>query len=109
MKLEKKYCEVCGEKNKEVLHFHHIVFRSDINSNNKPENLAILCSNCHNLLHFDRIKIIGVWPSTKDQGRLLIYVKDGVCNVEGMDKEIPPHIPQNESMKIYDKKEKLNG
>lgn len=100
MKLEKINCEVCGEKNKEVLHFHHIIFRSNVNSNNKPENIAILCSNCHNLLHFDRIKIIGVWPSTKAQGRLLVYIKDNVCNVEGMENEIPPHIPQNESMKI---------
>jgi hypothetical protein len=102
-KLEKINCEICGENNKEVLHFHHIIYRSDVNSNNRPENLAILCSNCHNLLHFNRIKIVGVWPSTKSQGRLLVYIKDGICNVEGMDNEVPPNYSVNNSMKIYNK------
>lgn len=100
MKLEKINCEVCGEKNKEVLHLHHIIFRSDPNSNNKPNNLAVLCSNCHNLLHFNRIKIIGVWPSTKSQGRLLVYVKDGICNVPELEFEEPPFKAINESMKV---------
>lgn len=100
MKLEKINCEVCGENDKEVLHFHHIIFRSEVNSNNKPENLAVLCSNCHNLLHFGRIKIIGVWPSTKIQGRLLVYIKDGICNAPGMENETPPSLNENESMKI---------
>lgn len=103
-KLKKEFCEICGEKNKEVLHAHHIIFRSDVNSNNKPENLAILCSNCHNLLHFGRIEIVGVWPSTKPQGRLLVYIKDGVCNVPGFENEKPPNLMQNESMKIPEKK-----
>ena len=102
-KLEKTHCEVCDEKNKEVLHLHHIVFRSEVNSNNKPDNLAILCSNCHNLLHFNRIKIVGVWPSTAKNGRMLVYIKDGICNVPGMENETPPGTPKNESMKIYNK------
>jgi 5-methylcytosine-specific restriction endonuclease McrA len=100
MKLEKINCEVCGENNKEVLHAHHIVFRSDVNSNNKPNNMAILCSNCHNLLHHNRIKIIGVWPSTKNQGRLLVYVKDGICNFPELEFEEPPFKCENESMKV---------
>ena len=100
MKLKKINCEICGESNKEVLHFHHIVFRSDVNSNNRPENLAILCSNCHNLLHFNKIKIVGVWPSTAKNGRTLVYIKDGVCNVPELEFENPPFKCENESMKI---------
>jgi 5-methylcytosine-specific restriction endonuclease McrA len=100
MKLEKINCEICGEKNKEVLHFHHIIEQTDTDCSNNPWNISIVCPSCHSKIHNKNIKIIGVWPSTKAQGRLLIYIKDGICNVPGMKNEVPPHLPKNESMKI---------
>lgn len=100
-KLEKINCEICGETNKETLHAHHIIYRSDLRSDNSNFNLCICCANCHNLIHADRLKIIGVWPSTSIQGRKVIFVKDGTCNVEGMQDEQPPYTTKNESMKLY--------
>ncbi len=73
-------CEVCGSK--DTLNKHHITPRTDIDCTNEHMNLAVLCANCHGLVHEDRIKIIGLYPSTKlPNGRTLIYVKDGVQNV----------------------------
>lgn len=44
----KQVCEVCGTKDQRILIVHHI----DRNRmNNKPENLAWLCHNCHFLVH----------------------------------------------------------
>ena len=100
MKLEKINCEICGEKNKEVLHIHHIIYRCDVKSDNSNFNLCVACANCHNLIHANRLKIIGVWPSTANQGRKVIFIKDGICNAPGFEAELPPHIPKNESMKI---------
>lgn len=103
MKLEKIICEICGENNKNILHFHHIIERTEIECSNSPENIAILCPNCHTSLHLGEITIIGVWPATKTNGRILIYIKDGKCNVEGMENEIPPIKIENKSMKVYNK------
>jgi 5-methylcytosine-specific restriction endonuclease McrA len=41
-------CEKCGEGNSEVLVVHH---RDRNRKNNKPDNLAILCANCHMKMH----------------------------------------------------------
>lgn len=110
MSLEKSCpkicCEICGETNKNILHWHHIVERVEVNSNNSPWNISVICPSCHSKVHNLDIKIVGVWPSTNVSGRKLIYIKDGICNVEGMENEIPPHIPQNATMKVY-KKDKL--
>ncbi len=46
-----KICRLCKTKDKRVLAVHHI----DKNrKNNKVENLAWLCHNCHHLVHHDR-------------------------------------------------------
>lgn len=86
-KLHKEYCEIedCGETNSAVLHHHHIVERTEIGTNNHPSNLAVLCANCHTALHRGQIKIIGVFPATNPQGRILVYIKNGVCNVPGIE------------------------
>lgn len=102
LKRPKIMCEICGEDNKNVLHRHHIVERTEINSNNDDFNLAIICSNCHNLVHAGEIKIIGVFPGTRPPtGRILVYVKDGVCNVPGMENAEPYYTPKPQLMKVY--------
>ena len=98
-KLIKEFCEVCGNTDKEVLHAHHIVERTEMNTSNDNFNLAILCSNCHNKVHSGKIKIIGVYPSTAKYGRKLIYELDGVPNVPGISEPFYKH--KSKRMKVY--------
>ena len=83
-KPEKIQCEICGEKNKKILHRHHIVERKDINTSNHPFNLSVLCPNCHGKTHRGEIKIIGVYPSTGVGGRTLVYEINNKINVDGI-------------------------
>lgn len=63
-------------------------------------NLAVICANCHNLHHSGEIEIIGVYPATKPPyGRILVYKKNGMSNVEGIDE--PYYVPQPKSMKLH--------
>ena len=71
----KNQCEVCGEKNKKILHRHHIIPRCDKRSTNKDGNIAILCPNCHSLVHSGEIIIIGLYESTN--GKRLMWFKKG--------------------------------
>lgn len=101
MKLIKNKCEIesCGVDDSNLLHLHHIIERTEINTTNNPFNLAILCANCHALTHAGRLKIIGVYPSTKlPNARTLIYELDGKRNIEGI--EIPYVTFQNKTYKI---------
>lgn len=87
-KLIKSKCEVesCTINDPNLLQLHHIIERTELNTNNSPLNLAILCSNCHLLLHSGRLKIIGVFPSTKlPNCRTLVYELDGKKNIDGID------------------------
>lgn len=95
-------CEICGNDNKAVLHKHHIVERTDPNTSNHPLNLAVLCSNCHNKIHHNQIRIIGLFPSTKlPYKRTLVYEENGKINApELVD---PPFKSKATSMRIYDK------
>jgi hypothetical protein len=100
-KLIKHKCEItsCGVEDPEVLHLHHIVERTEINTTNNEFNLAILCANCHAMTHAGRLKIIGVYPSTQPpNGRTLVYELDGKRNV---DIDIPYVNFTNKSFKIY--------
>ena len=100
-KLKKINCEICGESNKKNLHLHHIVERTEVNCDNSDFNLACLCPSCHSKIHTNGIRIIGVFPSTKPGGRLLIYVNElGICNVPGMENAEPYYVPKTLSMKI---------
>lgn len=83
MKLVKDKCEICGELNKKVIDFHHIIPQEEINSTNHPTNIAIICANCHRRVHANEIVIFGTLPSTKlPNKRILIYSIDGVKNLE---------------------------
>lgn len=73
--LEKVSCEVCSFNDSSVLHIHHIIPRVDPRCSNNLSNLAVLCPNCHNLVHTGKITIIGVYSSTG--GRKLMFFHEG--------------------------------
>lgn len=99
-KLIKNKCEIesCNVTDENLLHLHHIIERTEVNTTNHPGNLAILCANCHALTHSGRLKIIGVYPSTKlPNCRSLIYELDGIRNI---DIDVPYFNFVNKSFKI---------
>lgn len=84
-KLIKNKCEIdgCIVSDPEVLELHHIIERTDINTSDHPNNLAILCANHHAYLHCGLLKIIGVFPSTKlPNKRVLVYELNGKKNID---------------------------
>lgn len=101
-KLIKNKCEIesCNATDPHLLELHHIIERTEINTNNNDFNLAILCANCHALTHSGRLKIIGVYPSTQlPNGRTLIYELDGKKNIEGIDR---PYVEfKNKAFKLF--------
>lgn len=106
-KRPKIECEICGEKNTNILHRHHLVEQTELNTNNDDFNLGILCPSCHSKVHDGSIKIIGVFPGTKPPlGRILVYINEqGICNVPSLEYEKPYYTPQPQSMKVdYAKK-----
>lgn len=96
--LDKCEIENCNETLN--LHLHHIIERTEENTNNNTLNLAILCPNHHSYVHNNTLKIIGVFPSTKlPNKRTLIYELNGKRNIEGIES---PYIQfKNKSFKIY--------
>ena len=58
-KLSVERCEVCGFDEKSALHAHHMIPRIDENSTDTNENIAIVCANCHNLIHACEIILEG--------------------------------------------------
>jgi hypothetical protein len=58
---EKKNCEVCGEGNRRLLEYHHVIPRRDSRCREDNGNIAILCSNCHTRVHAGEVIIIGVY------------------------------------------------
>jgi hypothetical protein len=76
-------CEIEDCDITECLHLHHIIARTEINTNNHIMNLCILCPNHHSLVHSGRIKIIGLFPSTQlPNKRTLVYELDGYKNID---------------------------
>lgn len=103
-KLIKNKCEIesCHIDDPNLLEFHHIIERTKINTTNNNFNLAILCGNCHALTHSERLKIIGVYPSTKlPNKRTLIYELDGKKNI---DIDVPYVEFKNKSFKLFGEK-----
>ena len=101
-KLIKNKCEIesCNVTDPNLLHLHHIIERTEVNTCNHTDNLAILCANCHNLVHSKKLRIIGIYPSTKlPNMRTLIYELDGVKNID-IDNEYLPF--KNKAYKIYE-------
>lgn len=99
-KLVKAKCEIetCGVTDPHLLHLHHIIERTEINTTNHDFNLAILCANCHALTHSGKLKIIGVYPATKlPNKRVLVYELNGVKNV---DIDVPYIEFKNKSFKV---------
>lgn len=93
-------CEIDGCNESENLHLHHIIERTELNTNNHTLNLSILCPNHHSYVHSGRLKIIGVYPSTKlPNKRTLIYELDGKRNIEGID--VPYVIFKNNAFKLH--------
>lgn len=101
-KLIKNKCEIesCNVDIPEALHFHHIIERTQVNTTNNPWNLAILCAVHHEYVHANKLKIIGIYPSSKQpNNRVLVYELDGKKNIEGIDK---PYVEfKNKSFKIF--------
>ena len=71
-------CEVCD--NLKDLHTHHIIYQSESDCHNflpnglhknSSTNLVTLCSQCHHLVHQNKIKITGYKQT--DEGMKLIY------------------------------------
>lgn len=98
-KLIKDKCEIEGCDVTECLHLHHIVERTNINTNNDPMNLCILCPNHHAFVHSGRLKILSIFPSTKlPNGRTVVYELDGIKNIDINE----PYIEiKNKSYKVY--------
>ena len=94
MKIIKNKCEIEGCEEVENLHLHHIIERTAQNTTNHVFNMSILCPNHHNYVHSGRIKIIGIFPSTKmPNKRTLVYELDGKKNVN-IDSAYISFIPQ---------------
>lgn len=72
---KKVKCEICGLRNKTILHRHHIIPRVDPRSTNSDNNLAILCPTDHALVHSGEIIIIGIYQTT--DGMEPIWFKKG--------------------------------
>jgi hypothetical protein len=99
MAIEKILCEVCGEKDKSTLHKHHIIERTQLECTNDDYNLAVLCANCHSKVHSGKIKIIGIYPSTKlPYKRVLVFEEGGMPNVNGITE--PYYKRKAKSMKV---------
>jgi hypothetical protein len=105
MKLIKNKCEIesCDITAPEALHFHHIIERTEENTTNHPFNIAILCAVHHEFVHSGKLKIIGVYPSTKlPNKRTLIYELNGIKNV---DIDSVYTVFKNKSLKLNGSKE----
>ena len=97
-------CEICGEANKKILHSHHIVERTEMNTDNDDFNLCILCPSCHAKVHDKKLKIIGVYPGTRPPtGRILVYELNGACNIPGLNE--PYYVPKQKAMRLFDEEE----
>jgi hypothetical protein len=84
-KLIKNKCEIesCEVNDAKLLELHHIIERTEKATTNHIFNLAILCGTHHAMTHTSRLKIIGVFPSTKlPNNRTLVYELDGKRNVD---------------------------
>ncbi|HEX8174076.1 MAG TPA: HNH endonuclease signature motif containing protein [Pyrinomonadaceae bacterium] len=53
-------CSLCGESNVNVLEIHHIENRAD-GGDNEPENLILVCSNCHSKITGGAISVYEVF------------------------------------------------
>ena len=98
-KLILNKCEIDDCNITECLHLHHIIPRTDINTNNNIHNLCILCPTHHSFCHSNKLKIIGILSSTKlPNQRSLVYELDGKRNI---DIDVPIIEIKPKSFKIF--------
>ena len=95
--LHKEICEICGGN--KSLHYHHITPRTDLRCTNEWGNICVVCANCHSEIHDGVIEIIGPYPASTPSGRILVYKRDGVSNVPGI--EEPYYRSKPKAMKVY--------
>ncbi|MFA5049005.1 MAG: HNH endonuclease signature motif containing protein [Patescibacteria group bacterium] len=74
-------CEICGIKQKNILHYHHIIPKKDKRCTNSNINIAIVCPNHHSLIHSGEIIIIGVYQTT-DGTKLMWFYKNEPAPLE---------------------------
>lgn len=104
-KPKKISCEICNLTCKSVLHYHHIIPRTEPDCTDDWINVCVICSNCHNRVHSDEIKIIGIFPSTKiPYRRTLVFEENGSSNAPGIKEAL--YKPKLDSMRIYEKDQK---
>jgi hypothetical protein len=70
-----KICEICGCSDRAAIHLHHIIPRTDPNSTDTLDNLAIICANCHAKVHKLQLVIEGVYMTS--DGPKLFWHKAG--------------------------------
>jgi hypothetical protein len=102
-KRPKLMCEIdgCGVTDPAVLHRHHIIERTEMNTSNNDFNLAIICANHHAMIHAGRLRIIGVFPGTRPPtGRILVYEMDGKKNFDVDESYFKPKVI---GMKLFNK------
>ena len=73
--FKKDKCEMCSCNKKSALHVHHIIPRRDSRCTELYNNLACICSVCHNEVHAGEVIIIGVYYTTN--GRTLMWHRKG--------------------------------
>lgn len=69
-------CEICGLQS-EICIKHHITSKCKLGSEH-PNNKAILCPNCHSLIHFGQIILEGKLKSTSGKLELIWRYKDEI-------------------------------
>jgi hypothetical protein len=59
LRLQHPYCDICGwDVFNEALEIHH---KNKNPSDNRVENLVVLCPNCHTLIHLELIELGTPW------------------------------------------------
>lgn len=67
-------CQICGEKDKNLLDVHRWYKEGKDGGKYTTDNCVCVCCKCHRLLHSKKIKIIGVFMSTC--GKVLNYTDE---------------------------------
>lgn len=72
-----KYCSLCNEK-KRFYHLHHLSYKNL--GNEKPEDVLVLCNECHKLSHKFNEDLVGIKNEYKIEGRKKNKKCTGKCN-----------------------------
>jgi uncharacterized protein YlaI len=89
-------CEICN-KESVLLDKHHIHSRS-LGGKDNPGNIALLCANCHKLIHVNLLIIEGKFPSTNAKGYSIVWRKYNEPNILGFEE---PKCYISKDLRIY--------